>query len=103
MLADGHINPRIAAVWKLDKVLTAVEALAGGGTLPGKQVIRVAASRERWRSDRILPPSHSRLSIGPSDELNAKGNQGDSENHGSNQSEEVDGSGHPQEHHRDDE
>jgi len=44
MLADGHINPRIAAVWKLDEVPTAIEALAGGGALPGKQVIAVAAS-----------------------------------------------------------
>jgi NADPH2:quinone reductase len=44
MLADGHINPRIAAVWKLDEVPTAIEALAVGGALPGKQVIVVAAS-----------------------------------------------------------
>ena len=44
MLADGQINPHIAAVWKLDEVPAAVEALARGGALPGKQVVAVRPS-----------------------------------------------------------
>ncbi|MDH3201896.1 MAG: zinc-binding dehydrogenase [Myxococcales bacterium] len=56
MLADGHIKPHIAAVWKLDEVPAAVEALASGGALPGKQVVAVAAVRSN-----ALSPRESRL------------------------------------------
>jgi NADPH2:quinone reductase len=42
MLADGKINPHVAAVWKLDEVPAAIAALAAGGALPGKQVVAVA-------------------------------------------------------------
>lgn len=43
MLAEGRIDPQIAAVWKLDEVPAAVRGLARGA-LPGKQVIDVAHS-----------------------------------------------------------
>ena len=42
MLADGAIDPQVAAVWNLDEVPAAVDGLAHGA-LPGKQVINLAA------------------------------------------------------------
>jgi NADPH:quinone reductase-like Zn-dependent oxidoreductase len=44
MLADGTIAPRIAAVWTLDQVPAAIQAMAAG-TRPGKQVIAVRHER----------------------------------------------------------
>ncbi len=41
MLADGTIEPRIAAAWKLDEAAVATAGLADG-SLPGKQVILAA-------------------------------------------------------------
>ena len=42
MLSDGAIDPQIAATWELHEVPAAAIELAGG-SLPGKQVIAVAA------------------------------------------------------------
>jgi NADPH2:quinone reductase len=39
LLAEGRIEPRLAAVWKLDEVPAALEAMAATGALPGKQVV----------------------------------------------------------------
>lgn len=43
LLADGDIQPRIAAVWELRDVPQALAAFAKG-SLPGKQVIAITAS-----------------------------------------------------------
>lgn len=46
LLAEGQIDPHIAAVWGLDEVPAAAVGLAHGA-MPGKQVINVAAVRGR--------------------------------------------------------